>query len=129
MSALPPVPPLRSIRFDPELDCSPYELYRRLREGDPPALVDLRETPMETIRGARAVVAAEVAAWRRDAVGEEGVILLDDDGARARETARALRRRGVVGVRALFGGLRLYDHALDPRVVGTDRYLVAPPGE
>jgi len=114
---------LAPIRFDPELDCSPYELYRRLREGDPPALVDLRNAPAMTICGARTSSATAIAAWRRDEVGED-VVLLDDDGRRAREIARSLRHRGVAGVRALFGGLRLYDHALDPRVVGSERYLL-----
>jgi len=120
---VPTPPPLPSIRFEPELDCSPYELYRRLREGTAPRLVDLREAPAVTLRGARTGTVREVAGWRAGRETGE-TVLLDDDGVRARQIARTLRARGVHGVRALFGGLRLYDHALDPRVVGDERYLL-----
>jgi len=124
-SPTPPTrPELPALRFDPELDCSPYELYRRLCDGEAPALVDLREAPEETLRGARSGSAHDLADWHPDDGAE--AVLLDADGTRAREVAAALRARGVTGVRALFGGLRLYDHALDPRVVGTARHLVTP---
>lgn len=123
---MPQLPQMPSIRFEPELDCSPYELFRRLREGTAPALVDLRDDPALTLRGASTSSTGELAGWHPDDRRGE-VVLLDDDGSRARETAAALRERGVPGVRALFGGLRLYDHALDPRVVGQERYLAAMP--
>ncbi len=117
------------VGFDPELDCSPYELYRRLCDGEAPTLVDLREAPEVTLHGARHAPEEEISDWRSaDPASPQGdVVLLDDDGSRARPLAAALHERGVRRVRALFGGLRLYDHALDPRVVGTDRYLKAEP--
>ena len=104
--------------FDPAVEVSPYTLFRRLREGDPPRLVDLRPRAAVTLRGAVAV-----AGWVPEA-GEEAV-LFDDDGGGALERARALQAAGFSRVRALFGGLRLYDFALDPAVVGGERFLSA----
>lgn len=124
-------PALPQVRFDPRVDLSPYELFRRLREGRAPALYhlwsdDLPEdgatAPASTLRGACPLAAAEVTAgWTPPP--ELEVVLIDGDGTGARAAAVELRRRGVSGVRALFGGLRLYDYALDPRVVGEERFL------
>ncbi len=114
---------LPPIRFDPAIDVSPYELFRRFREGRPPALYHLRdrEPARRTLRGARPVTEERVrAGWTPP---EEESVWLDEDGVRSREVALELRRRDAPGVRALFGGLRLYDYALDPRVVGEERYL------
>lgn len=114
---------LPPVRFDPAIDVSPYELFRRLREGRPPALYHLqgRERFRLTLYGARPVTEDRLrAGWTPP---EEESFWLDGDGVRSREVALDLRRRGARGVRALFGGLRLYDYALDPRVVGEERYL------
>jgi TfoX/Sxy family transcriptional regulator of competence genes len=52
-------------------------------------------------------------------------VLFDEDGSVAAELAKALRERGAIRVRALFGGLELYAFALDPEVVGAETYLDA----
>jgi len=130
-------PGLPPVTFDPEVDASSYELFRRLREGRPPALYRLRHgarpeggsgAPPTTLRGAGTLSPAELEAGWAPLPGQEA-ILFDDDGTRARPAVLALRRRGVTGVRALFGGLRLYDYALDPRVVGDERYLEEGPAD
>lgn len=129
-SGLPPV------SFDPASEISPFELFRRLREGRPTALYDVRPpldrpeeatdegggagAPRLTFRGAEPFPGKE-----RIAPGAE-TVLFDDDGVHARSVARRLRAAGRPRVRALFGGLDLYDFALDPRVVGEERYLEEP---
>lgn len=98
---------------------SPYALFRALREGQDPLLVDVREE-----RGTVAFLGAETWGgpdWTPPA-GRD-VVLVDDDGAAALALARRLRAVGHRRVRSLFGGLRLYDHALDPAVVGDERFL------
>jgi hypothetical protein len=87
------------IPFDPRLDISPFALFRRMTEGNPPRLVDARPVP-----GASSLAGA--VPWP------------------AREAARRLQGEGYARVRVLFGGLELYDFALDPAVVGTERFLV-----
>jgi 3-mercaptopyruvate sulfurtransferase SseA len=52
------------------------------------------------------------------------VVLFDEDGAAALESARRLQAAGHPRVRALFGGLALWDFSLDPQVVGEETYLV-----
>ncbi|MGD2113742.1 MAG: hypothetical protein PVG07_01715 [Acidobacteriota bacterium] len=120
---------LPPISFDPEVEISPYELFRRLREGRAPALYALAsrpepepERPRRTLRGAGAVTGPD---W---APPEDEAVIFDEDGEGARALVTALRERGISGVRALFGGLRLYDYCLDPRVVGEERYLVDAAG-
>lgn len=109
------------VQFDPQLEVSPYAVFRRLREGtNPPLLVDVRPEP-----GARTL---------RDAIPYPGpdwwppagrdVVLFDDDGTAAVEGARHMQRAGLPHVRALFGGLQLYEFALDPEVVGEETFLV-----
>lgn len=124
-------PDLPPVSFDPEVDASPYELFRRFREGRPPALYRLQEGPHAeggtrsapwTLRGARTLSRQELDRGWAPPAGQDAV-LFDEDGTRARPAVLALERRGVGGVRALFGGLRLYDYALDPRVVGEERHL------
>jgi len=111
-TSLPPVD------LDPEVEITPYALFRRLREGAPPLLVDVRSVPSGlTFRGAER---GNGPGWRP----REGrlAVLFDDDGATARELARRLRAEGY-DVVSLFGGLRLYDFCLDPQVVGRERHL------
>jgi hypothetical protein len=52
------------------------------------------------------------------------VVLLDDDGATAIEGARHMQAAGWPNVKALFGGLELYEFSLDPEVVGAETFLV-----
>lgn len=104
--------------YDPAVHISPYSLFRRLAAGEVVRLVDAREQSGGlSFRGA--------GAWSEGAApaGGSPVVMFDDDGRRAGRLARQERRRGRRDVRALYGGLRLYDHAIDPLVVGDERYL------
>ena len=107
------------IRFDPQLEISPFALFRRMTEGDAPRLVDARTAP-----GASSFAGATPWPGTGWSPPDTDVVLFDDDGALAREAARRLQGEGYARVRSLFGGLALYDFALDPTVVGEERFLV-----
>lgn len=114
-----PLPLLPPVDLDPEAEVVPHALFRDLREGRSPLLVDLRPgggTP--SFAGSVAWPGAE---WEPPA--DRDTVLVDGDGSAARELARGLRRRGHGRVWSLYGGIRLYDFALDPRVVGEERFL------
>lgn len=108
------------IRFDPVLEVSPFALFRRLRDGDPPLLVDMRSTP-------GAVSLAGAVPWSGPGwvppAGRD-VVLFDADGTAALAAAAGCQAAGHRQVRALFGGLELYEFALDPAVVGAEVFLV-----
>jgi hypothetical protein len=107
------------IRFDPRLEISPFALFRALAEGRRPLLVDARRVPgSSSFAGAAPWPGA---GWSPP---DADVVLFDDDGTLAQEAARRLQGEGYARVKALFGGLALYDFALDPAVVGTERFLV-----
>lgn len=108
------------VQFDPALEASPFEVFRRLQEGRPPVLVDVRPEPgAVTLVG---VLPCPGPAWSPPA--DVDVVLFDDDGTLALEAARRFQAAGRPRVRALFGGLDLYDFALDPEVVGAETFLV-----
>jgi hypothetical protein len=108
------------VQFDPQLEVPPYTVYRRLKEGDPPLLIDVRPAGGRlALMGARALPAPDWTPPR-----EMDVVLVDDDGATAVEMARRLQAAGFPKVRALFGGLQLYEFSLDQQVVGTENYLI-----
>jgi len=116
--AAPPLLP--PIDLDPEAEVVPQELLHELRGGRPPLLVDVRP-------GGGSPSFAGAVAWPGDAwepPADRETVLFDGDGSRARQMAGELRRRGHSRVRSLYGGIRLYDFALDPRVVGEERFLV-----
>jgi len=116
-----PMPSL--LRFDPRTDVSPFALFRALKEGRPPRLVDARPAPGPlTLAGAIPWPGPE---WTPPA-GED-VVLFDEDGEPSLDLARHLQAAGFPRVRALFGGLALYDFALDPEVVGAETFLVRRP--
>lgn len=120
MDAPPREGALPAVELDPEVEITPFALFRRLREGESPLLVDVRPRASGlTFRGA---VSGSGPGWRPP--GGRPAVLFDDDGESARELARRLRADGHE-VASLFGGLRLYDFALDPEVVGEERYLSA----
>jgi hypothetical protein len=109
------------VQFDPALEVSPFVLFRRFRDGNPPLLVDVRAQPAaRTLRGSIALPAEP---W--EPPEDRDTVLFDEDGSVAAELAKALRERGAIRVRALFGGLELYAFALDPEVVGAETYLDA----
>jgi hypothetical protein len=115
------------VTFDTRVEVSPFELFRALREGRPPLLLDLRggpgsgdagDTGRLALRGALPFPGPD---WRPPA--DQEVVLIDDDGIRAAAEARRFQAAGYPRVRALFGGLALYEFALDPEVVGEDTGL------
>lgn len=113
---------LPPVTLDPDLQVTPYTLFRALREGRAPLLVDVRPRP-------DAPGFADATPWPgpewAPPAGRD-VVLVDEDGPTALALARQLRDAGHEAVRSLFGGLRLYDHALDPSVVGPERFLGRP---
>jgi hypothetical protein len=107
------------VEFDPRYEVSPYALFRRLKEGPAPVLIDVRAHPEgTTLRGAQPLTAD----WMPPAATE--VVLFDEDGTHAVPLARELQAAGHERVRALFGGLELYGFALDPEVVGAETFLI-----
>lgn len=109
------------VRFNSRLEISPFALFRRMTEGNAPHLFDVRPVP-----GASSFAGAvrPSMGWSLPIADDADVVLFDDHGPLAREAARWLRGEGNRRVRALFGGLALYDFALDPAVVGEERFLV-----
>ena len=108
------------VQFDQRLEVSPFDLFRRLKDGPPPLLVDVRPEPGRlTLAGAVPYPGPD---WTPPA-GED-VVLFDDDGATAIDGARHMQAAGFPRVKALFGGLELYEFSLDPQVVGEETFLV-----
>jgi hypothetical protein len=108
------------VQFDPQLEVAPYTVFRRLKEGDPPLIVDVRPVISRlALMGARALPAQD---WTPPP--EMEVVLIDDDGSLAVGIARRLQAAGFPLVRALFGGLQLYEFSLDPAIVGSETYLI-----
>lgn len=116
--------------LDPEIHLSPYTLYRWLSEGRRLLLADVRPRPQGGAPPERTLLGAEIVPgpdWTPPA--GLPVILFDDDGRTAAPLARRLRTAGHGQVHALFGGLELYDYALDPQVVGEERCLIRTPSQ
>lgn len=108
------------VQFDPQLEVSPFAVFRRLREGPAPLLVDVRPEPGPlTLAGALPYPGPD---WAPPA--DRDVVLFDDDGSIALEGARHMQAAGYPRVKALFGGLELWEFSLDPQVVGEETYLV-----
>jgi rhodanese-related sulfurtransferase len=112
--------PTPVVEFDPQVEISPFALFRRLRDGrGAPVLIDVRPAPAgHTLAGATAWPGAD---W--EPAADSDTVLFDEDGQRAVELARQLQARGCARVRALFGGLDLYRFALDPEIVGAETFL------
>lgn len=108
------------VQFDPLVEVSPFALFRRLKDGPAPLLVDVRPEPGPlTLAGAQRM---SEEGW--EPPGDRDVVLFDDDGSLAVARARALQAAGFERVRALFGGLELYEFSLDPQVVGEETFLL-----
>ncbi len=109
------------VAFEPRLEISAFTLFRRLKEGREMLLIDVRPAPRDgrSLQGSQPLPEDD---WQPP----EGldVVLFDDDGSSAVELAKRLIADGHPRVRALFGGLDLYEFSLDPRVVGSETYLV-----
>lgn len=107
------------VEFDPRLEISPFTLFRRLKEDQDLVLVDVRAEPSGlTLRGAMQLPNRD---WQPPL--DRDVLLFDDDGSEAVVLTQQLQTRGHTSVRALFGGLQLYEFSLDPQVVGEETYL------
>ena len=107
------------VQFDPLREISPFTLFRRMKDGRFPELVDVRANPRrKTLKGARGY-AGET--WEPDPGAE--VVLFDQDGREAEPIVRRLQAEGHEGVKMLFGGLDLYEFSLDPEVVGEETFL------
>ena len=108
------------VQFDPQHEVSPFALFRRLKEGRPPLLVDVRPAPGRLgLQGAIPYPGPEWSPPR-----DLDVVLFDDDGTAALDGARHMQAAGWPLVKALFGGLELYEFSLDPAVVGAETFLV-----
>lgn len=108
------------VQFDPLLEVSPFILFRRIQEGQAPLLIDVRPEPGQlTLKGAIPYPGPD---WSPPA--DQDVVLFDDDGAVAIDGARHMQAAGYPRVKALFGGLDLYEFSLDPEVVGQETFLV-----
>ena len=108
------------VQFDPLLEISPYVLFRRMKEGEAPLLIDVRPEPGNvSLQGAIPYPGPE---WSPPQ--DQDVVLFDDDGSVAIEGARHMQSAGYPRVKALFGGLELYEFSLDPEVVGQETYLI-----
>ena len=109
------------VAFEPRLEISAFTLFRRLKEGGEMLLIDVRPAARDgrSLKGAQPLPEGD---WRPpDGLD---VVLFDDDGSAAVGLAERLIAAGHPRVRALFGGLDLYEFSLDPRVVGAETYLV-----
>lgn len=108
------------VQFDPQVEISPFALFRRMKEGQAPLLVDVRPEPGPlSLQGAIAYPGPEWSPPR-----DEDVVLFDEDGSFAVDGARHMQAAGWTRVRALFGGLDLYEFSLDPEVVGEETFLI-----
>jgi hypothetical protein len=111
------------VQFDPQLEVSPFALFRQMKEGRAPLLIDVRPEPGPlTLQGAVPYPGPD---WSPPK--DQDVVLFDDDGATAIDGARHMQAAGWPRVRALFGGLELYEFSLDPEVVGEETFLVPSP--
>lgn len=108
------------VQFDPLLEVSPFALFRRIKDGDPPLLLDVRPQPGRlALQGAIPYPGPE---WSPPA--DRDVVLIDDDGTIALDGARHMQVAGWPRVKALFGGLELYEFSLDPEVLGEETFLL-----
>ena len=108
------------VQFDPVLEVSPFVLFRRIKEGEAPLLVDVRPEPGRlTLQGAIPYPGPD---WSPPQ--DRDVVLFDEDGSIAIDGARHMQSAGYPRVKALFGGLELYEFSLDPEVIGQETYLV-----
>ena len=108
------------VQFDPLLEISPFVLFRRMKEGETPLLIDVRSEPGNlSLQGAIPYPGPE---WSPPQ--DRDVVLFDEDGSIAIDGARHMQSAGYPRVKALFGGLELYEFSLDPEVIGQETYLV-----
>lgn len=107
------------VQFDPLIEISPFALFRRLKEGHPLVLVDVRAVRESlTLEGA-----IDYPGDSFEPPDDADTILFDLNGTEAEPIVRELQAAGYERLRMLFGGLELYQFALDPEVVGKQTFL------
>lgn len=107
------------VHFDPMIEISPFSLFRLLRDDRGPVLMDVRRAPAGPTFCDALVYPGDD--WEPEA--ETRFVLFDRDGTEAEPIVRRLRAAGFENVKMLFGGLELYEFALDPQVVGEETFL------
>lgn len=108
------------VQFDPQVEVSPFALFRRMKDGETPLLVDVRPARGRlSLQGAVPYPGPEWSPPR-----DREVVLIDDNGSLAVDGARHMQAAGWPNVKALFGGLELYEFSLDPEVVGAETFLL-----
>ncbi|MDH3743791.1 MAG: hypothetical protein OES47_01670 [Acidobacteriota bacterium] len=109
------------VQFDARLELSPFALFRRLTKDRAPLLIDIQAGGARwTLQGAESHPEGD---WSPSTIDQEAVVF-DADGTAAVRLAGRLQAEGYTHVRALFGGLELWQFALDPKVVGDETFLV-----
>ena len=107
------------VQFDLRYEISAFLIFRRLRDGKPVTLIDVRANRQGyTLEGSEPVTAEWVPP------NDRPVVLFDDDGKEAIAAAEYYHQKGFTNVKALFGGLELWKFSLDPEVVGEETFLV-----
>src|ERR1700689_1866811 len=107
------------------LEIAPQELYRRLREGEKLALIDVREPgefQLARIEGAELIPMGSVLAElsRLDAVADETpLIVFCHHGVRSLNVVHWLRDQGVGACQSMAGGIDRWSLEIDP---GVPRY-------
>jgi rhodanese-related sulfurtransferase len=107
------------VQFDMRFEISSFLVFRRLRDGKPVTLIDVRQTPAGyTLEGS--VLLTDD--WEPPT--DRPVVFFDNDGREALAVVERFHERGFTNVKALFGGLDLWKFSLDPEILGEETFLV-----
>jgi rhodanese-related sulfurtransferase len=107
------------VQFDMRFEISAFLIFRRLRDGKPVTLIDVRQNPSGfTLEG------SELLSDEWEPPTDRPVVLFDDDGREAIAATERFHERGFTNVKALFGGLDLWKFSLDPEIVGEETFLI-----
>ena len=108
-----------TVQFDLLREISAFLIFRRLRDGKPVTLVDVRRQPSDyTLQGS--VLLNDD--WEPPI--DRPVVFFDNDGVEALAAVEHFHEKGFTNVKALFGGLDLWKFSLDPEVVGEETFLI-----
>ncbi|HET7088908.1 MAG TPA: rhodanese-like domain-containing protein [Anaerolineae bacterium] len=103
-------------------DITVIELAQRLKNGDAPAVIDVRE-PIEyayaRIEGAHLKPLDEIMQWSQELDPDREYVMVCHVGERSAFAALILRRMGFERVRNLIGGIDAWSVHVDP---GVPRY-------
>ncbi len=96
---------------------SPEELAARIREGDPPTLLDVREPPeinLAHLPGAIHIPLSQLTERLKELDPEQEIVVVCRTGRRSALAADILRESGFQRVRHLEGGLQAWAQRIDP---------------